>query len=97
MVTPNFFVVSDEIFGKISTTTVSSLSDIDSNSSSISSKIDQDQLLVVLSNVVLFSRSLSIPKAKQSIISDDLKDWANQIEIELTVSFSVFGATNSGA
>ncbi|KAG9300550.1 hypothetical protein G9A89_002428 [Geosiphon pyriformis] len=42
MVTPNFFVVSDEILGKISIIAASLFPDMDNNSSSISPKIDQD-------------------------------------------------------
>ncbi|KAG9303746.1 hypothetical protein G9A89_018643 [Geosiphon pyriformis] len=84
MVTPNPFVVSDEILGKISTAAASPLSDKDGNSSSISPKI------------VLFSKLLPIPVAKQSINPDDLKDWADQMEVELTVPPPVSGAADDG-
>ncbi|KAG9299681.1 hypothetical protein G9A89_006397 [Geosiphon pyriformis] len=56
MVTPNSFVVPDEIFGKISTAAASPFPDMDDNNSSTSPKMGQDQLLAVLSNVILFSR-----------------------------------------
>ncbi|KAG9302213.1 hypothetical protein G9A89_020647 [Geosiphon pyriformis] len=84
LVTPNPFVVSDKILGKIFTAAASSLSDVDGNNSSTASKMGQDQLLAVLPDVVLSSRSLPIPVAKQLIISDDLKDWADQMEMEST-------------
>ncbi|KAG9303760.1 hypothetical protein G9A89_018657 [Geosiphon pyriformis] len=84
MVIPNPFVVPDEIFGKISTTAASSLLNMDNNSSSISPKMGQDQPLAVLLDVVLFSRLSPIPVAKQPIISDDFKDWADQMEMEST-------------
>ncbi|KAG9284776.1 hypothetical protein G9A89_003699 [Geosiphon pyriformis] len=70
---------------------------MDGNSSGTSPKMGQDQLLAVLSDVVLFSRSLPIPVAKQSINPDDLKDWADQIEMESMVLFLVSGASNAGA
>ncbi|KAG9297664.1 hypothetical protein G9A89_011179 [Geosiphon pyriformis] len=85
MVTPNPFVVPDEILDKISTAAASLLSDMDGNSSSTSSKMGQDQLLAVLSKVVLSGRSSPIPVAKQSINPDDLKDWADQIKMKSTV------------
>ncbi|KAG9297410.1 hypothetical protein G9A89_009494 [Geosiphon pyriformis] len=82
MVTPNLFVVPDEIFSKIFTAAASSIPDMDGNSSSTSPKMGQDQPLAVLPDVVLSSRSSPIPVAKQSINPDDLKDWANQMEME---------------
>ncbi|KAG9289238.1 hypothetical protein G9A89_022548 [Geosiphon pyriformis] len=97
MVTPNCFVVPDEIFSKISIVAASSFPDINSNSSSTSLKMGQDQPLAVLSDVVLSGRSSPIPVAKQSINSDDLKDWADQIEMKLTVFFPVSGTVDSMA
>ncbi|KAG9284808.1 hypothetical protein G9A89_003731 [Geosiphon pyriformis] len=67
MVTLNFFVVPNKILGKISTAAASSLLDIDGNSSSIFSKIGQDQLLTVLSVVAISSRSLPILEAKHAL------------------------------
>ncbi|KAG9294823.1 hypothetical protein G9A89_008515 [Geosiphon pyriformis] len=84
MVTPNPFVVLDEIFSKISTAAASLIPDMDGNSSGTSPKMGQDQLLAVLSDVVLSSRLLPIPVAKQFINLDDLKDWADQMEMEST-------------
>ncbi|KAG9298279.1 hypothetical protein G9A89_002767 [Geosiphon pyriformis] len=97
MVTLNSFVVPDEILGKISTAAASPLPDMDGNSSSTSSKMGQDQPLAVLPDVVLSSRSLPIPVAKQSINPDDLKDWADQMEKESTVLLPVSGVTDGGA
>ncbi|KAG9296597.1 hypothetical protein G9A89_015189 [Geosiphon pyriformis] len=90
MVTPNPFVVPDEIF-------TSPIPDMDGNSSGISPKMGQDQPLAVLPNVILFSRSLPIPVTKQSINPDDLKDWADQMEMESTVPSPVSGASDAGA
>ncbi|KAG9288332.1 hypothetical protein G9A89_021363 [Geosiphon pyriformis] len=84
MVTPNPFVVPDEIFSKISTAATSPIPDMDGNSSDTSPKLGQDQPLAVLPDVVLFSRSSPIPVAKQSINPDDFKDWTDQIEMEST-------------
>ncbi|KAG9296589.1 hypothetical protein G9A89_015181 [Geosiphon pyriformis] len=97
MITLNSFVVPDEIFGKIFIAAASPLPDIDGNSSSTSSKMSQDQPLTVLPDVILFSRLLPIPVAKQSINLDDLKDWTDQMEIESTVSPPVFGAADGDA
>ncbi|KAG9289412.1 hypothetical protein G9A89_007973 [Geosiphon pyriformis] len=97
MVTPNSFVVPNEIFSKISTAAASFLPDMDGNSSSTSLKMGQDQLLAVLPNVVLSSKSSPISVVKQSINPDDLKDWADQIEMESTVSPPVSGTTDSSA
>ncbi|KAG9302215.1 hypothetical protein G9A89_020649 [Geosiphon pyriformis] len=85
IVTLNPFVIPDEIFGKISTAAASPLPNMDGNSSSTSPKMGQDQPLAVLPDVVLSSRSLPIPVAKQSINPDNLKDWADQMEMESTV------------
>ncbi|KAG9286925.1 hypothetical protein G9A89_001163 [Geosiphon pyriformis] len=59
--------------------------------------MDQDQSLAVLPDVVLFGKLSPIPVAKQFIISDDLKDWADQMGIESTASSPVFGAANGSA
>ncbi|KAG9294825.1 hypothetical protein G9A89_008517 [Geosiphon pyriformis] len=99
MITPNPFVVPDKIFSKISTAATSPLPNMDGNSSGTSPKMGQDQLLAVLSDVVLSSRLLPIPVAKQFINLDDLKNWADQMEMESTrfsgwvVSNLVPGAT----
>ncbi|KAG9304223.1 hypothetical protein G9A89_019785 [Geosiphon pyriformis] len=85
MVTPNPFVVPDEIFSKISTAAASPILDMNGNSSGTSPKLGQDQPLAVLSDVVLSGRSSPIPIAKQSINPDDLKDWADQMEMESSV------------
>ncbi|KAG9300546.1 hypothetical protein G9A89_002424 [Geosiphon pyriformis] len=70
LVTPNPFVIPDKILGKIFTAAASPLLNIDGNSSGISSKIGQDQLLVVLSNVILFSRlSPILMKIKSTVPS----------------------------
>ncbi|KAG9299767.1 hypothetical protein G9A89_013127 [Geosiphon pyriformis] len=84
MVTPNLFVVPNEIFSKISTTAASPIPDMDGNS-------------IVLPDVVLSSRSLPIPEAKQSINPDDFKDCADQMEMESTVSPPVSGASDASA
>ncbi|KAG9299996.1 hypothetical protein G9A89_009724 [Geosiphon pyriformis] len=97
MVTLNPFVVPDEIFGKISTAAASPLPNMDGNSSNISSKMGQDQPLAVLPDVVISSRLSPIPIAKQSINPDDLKDWADQMEMESTVPSPVSGAADGGA
>ncbi|KAG9297411.1 hypothetical protein G9A89_009495 [Geosiphon pyriformis] len=94
MVALNPFVVSDEIFSKISRAAASPLSDMDGNSSDTSPKMGQDQPLAILSDVVISSRSSPIPVAKQFINSDDLKDWADQMEMESTVPPPVSGAAN---
>ncbi|KAG9299763.1 hypothetical protein G9A89_013123 [Geosiphon pyriformis] len=90
MVTPNPFVVPDEIFSKISTVAASPIPDMNG-------KLGQDYPLAVLPDVVLSSRSLPIPVAKQSINPDNLKDWADQIEMESTVPPPVSGASDAGA
>ncbi|KAG9293562.1 hypothetical protein G9A89_005565 [Geosiphon pyriformis] len=85
MVIPNPFVVPDEILGKISTAAASPLSDMNVNSNSSTPNMKQDQPLAVLPNVVISSRSSPAMEAKQLIILDDLKDWADQMEMESTV------------
>ncbi|KAG9292572.1 hypothetical protein G9A89_006943 [Geosiphon pyriformis] len=82
MVIPKSFVVLDEIFCKISIAAASSLSDMDDNSSSTSPKMDQDQPLAVLSNV--------------PIILDDLKNWADQMEMESSAPPPTSSAANGG-
>ncbi|KAG9300837.1 hypothetical protein G9A89_004467 [Geosiphon pyriformis] len=57
----------------------------------------QDQLLAVLPDVIFSGRSSPIPVAKQSINPNNLKDWADQIEMETTVPSSVSGAADAGA
>ncbi|KAG9298280.1 hypothetical protein G9A89_002768 [Geosiphon pyriformis] len=86
MVTLNPFVVPDEILEKISTAAVSPLPDIDGNSNNTSHKIRKDQPQAVL------------PDVKQnSIIPDDLKDWADQMEMESTAPPPVSGTADGGA
>ncbi|KAG9305527.1 hypothetical protein G9A89_003590 [Geosiphon pyriformis] len=97
MVISNPFVVPNKIFGKIFTAVASSLPDMDGNSSGTSSKIGQDQLLAMLSDVILSSRSLPISVTKQPIISDNLKNWADQMEMELTAPSPISGAADSSA
>ncbi|KAG9300842.1 hypothetical protein G9A89_004472 [Geosiphon pyriformis] len=88
MVTPNFFVVPDEIFSKISTAAASLISDIDGNSSGKSPKMGQDQPLAGLPDVVLSSRSSLIPM----ISKIGLIKWKwNQL------SPPVSGASDAGA
>ncbi|KAG9301548.1 hypothetical protein G9A89_008400 [Geosiphon pyriformis] len=86
IVTPNPFVVPNKILNEISIV-----------SSSTSSKMDLDQPLAVLSNVVSSSRSLPVLEAKQSppVRSPVLENWADQIETESSPP-SVSGATSSG-
>ncbi|KAG9284507.1 hypothetical protein G9A89_014111 [Geosiphon pyriformis] len=97
MVILNPFVVTDEIFGKISTAAASPLSDMNGNSSNTSSKMGQDQPLAVLPDVVLSSRSSPIPVVKQLIISDDFKDWTDQMEMKSTAPPLISGAADGGA
>ncbi|KAG9297397.1 hypothetical protein G9A89_009481 [Geosiphon pyriformis] len=61
MVTMNPFVVPDKIFNKISTAAASFFLDMDGNSSSISPKIGQDQLLAVLSDMIEIELTVSLP------------------------------------
>ncbi|KAG9294466.1 hypothetical protein G9A89_001971 [Geosiphon pyriformis] len=97
MITLNFFVVPDKIFVKISTVAASLLPNMDGNSSSTSFKMGQDQPLAVLPDMVLSSRSLPISVAKQPINLDDLKNWADQMEMESTVPSPVSGAVDDSA
>ncbi|KAG9288431.1 hypothetical protein G9A89_015637 [Geosiphon pyriformis] len=97
MMTLNSFVVPDEILEKIFTAAVSSFPDMNSNSNGTSHKIRKDQPQAVLSNVVLSGRSSPVIVAKQSITPDDLKDWADQMEMELTDPPPVSDTTNGGA
>ncbi|KAG9284445.1 hypothetical protein G9A89_023702 [Geosiphon pyriformis] len=85
IVTPNPFVVSNEILDEISIASSDTLS-----------KMGQDQLLAVLPNVVSFSRSLPVLKAKQSlpVRLPVLENWTDQMETELS-SLLVSGATSS--
>ncbi|KAG9290802.1 hypothetical protein G9A89_011765 [Geosiphon pyriformis] len=87
IVTPNPFVVPNEVLDKISAA-----------SSGMSSKISQDQPLAVLPNVVFSSRSLPVLEVKQSspVGSPVLGNWADQMETDLSSSL-VFGATFGGA
>ncbi|KAG9292821.1 hypothetical protein G9A89_006382 [Geosiphon pyriformis] len=82
IITPNSFVIPNEI----------SIA-----SSSMLSKISQDQPLAVLLNVVSFSKSLPVLEAKQSssVKSPVLRNWVNQIETEL-FPLLVFGTTFDG-
>ncbi|KAG9286896.1 hypothetical protein G9A89_012446 [Geosiphon pyriformis] len=97
MITPNFFVVPDEIFGKISIAAASPILDMDDNSSGTSSKIGQDQPLAVLPNVVSSGRSLPVLEAKQfsSVESPVLGNWTDEIETDSS-SPLVSGATSGG-
>ncbi|KAG9293566.1 hypothetical protein G9A89_005569 [Geosiphon pyriformis] len=74
MITPNLFMVPDEIFSKISTAAASPLPDMDGNSSSTSPKMGQDQPLAVLPDVVLSSRSSPIP-ADQMKMESTFSGW----------------------
>ncbi|KAG9288677.1 hypothetical protein G9A89_004296 [Geosiphon pyriformis] len=73
IVTPNLFVVPNEILDEISIAL-----------SGTSSKIDQDQPLAVLPNVVSSGRSLPVVKVKQSssVGSPVLGNWADQMETD---------------
>ncbi|KAG9296129.1 hypothetical protein G9A89_011982 [Geosiphon pyriformis] len=77
IITLNLFVVPNEILDEIFVA-----------SSSILSKMGQDQLLVVLPNVVFSSRSSLVLEAKQSppVGSPVLENWADQMETELLSS-----------
>ncbi|KAG9287795.1 hypothetical protein G9A89_017390 [Geosiphon pyriformis] len=94
MVTLNPFVVLNKILGKISTAAASSLPNMDGNSNSLSPNMKQNQPLAVLSDVVISGRSSPVMKAKQPINPDDLKDWANQIELELSTPPPVSGVAD---
>ncbi|KAG9306148.1 hypothetical protein G9A89_016052 [Geosiphon pyriformis] len=75
IVTPNPFVVPNEILNKISIVLSSTLS-----------KMGQDYLLAVLPNVVSSSRSLLVLEAKQflPVGSPVFENWADQMEAELS-------------
>ncbi|KAG9297360.1 hypothetical protein G9A89_009444 [Geosiphon pyriformis] len=75
IVTPNSFVVPNEILDEISIAL-----------SGTSSKMDQDQLLAVLSNVVSSGRSLLVLEAKQfpPVELPVLRNWTDQIETDLS-------------
>ncbi|KAG9292027.1 hypothetical protein G9A89_017926 [Geosiphon pyriformis] len=62
------------------------------------SKIDQDQLLTVLPNIVFSGKFLPVLEAKQfpPVRLSVLKNWADQIETESSPSL-VSGATSGGA
>ncbi|KAG9299314.1 hypothetical protein G9A89_013962 [Geosiphon pyriformis] len=81
----------------ISTAAASPLPNMDGNSSGTSPKMGQDQLLAVLPDVVLSGRLSPILVAKQPINSNDLKDWADQMEMKSTVPPPVSGAANGSA
>ncbi|KAG9284236.1 hypothetical protein G9A89_002046 [Geosiphon pyriformis] len=87
IITPNFFVVSNEILDEIFIV-----------SSGTSSKIGLDQPLTVLPNVVSSGRSSLVLKAKQSpsVGSPVFENWADQIETESS-PLLVSGATSGGA
>ncbi|KAG9287942.1 hypothetical protein G9A89_017537, partial [Geosiphon pyriformis] len=86
IVTPNPFVVLNEILDEISVAL-----------SSTSSKIGQDQPLAVLSNVVSSSRSLLVLEAKQflSVGSPVFVNWTDQMETDLSPPL-VSDATSGG-
>ncbi|KAG9289177.1 hypothetical protein G9A89_022486 [Geosiphon pyriformis] len=85
IVIPNPFVVPNEILDKISIV-----------SSSMLSKMGQDQPLAVLPNVVSFGRFLPVLEAKQSfsVGSSVLGNWADQMETDS--SSSLVSGTTSG-
>ncbi|KAG9284806.1 hypothetical protein G9A89_003729 [Geosiphon pyriformis] len=84
-------VTTAMILGKISTTAASPLLNMNGNSNGSTLNMKQNQLLAVLSDVVISSRFFSAMKAKQFIISNDLKNWANQIEIKSSTPSPVSG------
>ncbi|KAG9295126.1 hypothetical protein G9A89_006107 [Geosiphon pyriformis] len=86
IITPNPFVVLNEILDKISVAL-----------SGMLSKIGQDQPLAVLPNVVSSSRSSPVLETKQSSFVElpVLENWADQIETELSPSL-VSGAISGG-
>ncbi|KAG9290013.1 hypothetical protein G9A89_010319 [Geosiphon pyriformis] len=87
IVTPNSFVVPNEILDEISIVL-----------SSTSSKMGQDQPLAVLPNVMSSGRSLLVLEAKQSssVGLPVLGNWADQMETNSS-SLLVSGATSGGA
>ncbi|KAG9289222.1 hypothetical protein G9A89_022532 [Geosiphon pyriformis] len=82
MVTPNPFVIPDKIFGKISTVAASPLPNMNGNSNGTFPKMEQDQYWLC---------------SKQSINSDDFKDWTDQMEMESTVPPPVSSAADGNA
>ncbi|KAG9289865.1 hypothetical protein G9A89_015445 [Geosiphon pyriformis] len=86
IVTPNPFVVPNEILDEISVA-----------SSGTSSKMGQDQPLAVLPNVVFSGRSSPVLEAKQSppVGSSVLGNWADQMETDLSPSLTVFQSVHS--
>ncbi|KAG9306347.1 hypothetical protein G9A89_018230 [Geosiphon pyriformis] len=86
IVTPNPFVVPNEILDEISIT-----------SSGTSSKMDQDQPLAVLPNVMFSSRSSPVVKAKQSspVGLPVLGNWADQMKTDSSPPL-ISGATFGG-
>ncbi|KAG9284566.1 hypothetical protein G9A89_000649 [Geosiphon pyriformis] len=84
IVTPNLFVVLNEILDEISVAL-----------SSISSKIGLNQPLAVLPNVVFFGRSLLVLETKQfpSVGLSVLGNWTDQMETESSLSL-VSGAVS---
>ncbi|KAG9286535.1 hypothetical protein G9A89_014701 [Geosiphon pyriformis] len=87
IVTPNSFVVSNEILDEISVASFST-----------SFKMGQDQPLAVLPNVVSSGRSLLVLEAKQSssVGSPVLENWADQMETESSPPL-VSGTTSGDA
>ncbi|KAG9291115.1 hypothetical protein G9A89_012987 [Geosiphon pyriformis] len=87
IVTPNPFVVPNEILGEISIASFNT-----------SSKMGQDQSLAVLPNMVSSSRSSPVLEAKQSssVGSPVLGNWADQMETDLSPPL-VSGATSDSA
>ncbi|KAG9292236.1 hypothetical protein G9A89_023956 [Geosiphon pyriformis] len=87
IVTPNPFVILNEILDEISIAL-----------SSTSSKMDQDQPLAVLSNVVFSGRLLPVLEAKQfpPVGSPVFGNWADQMETNSSPPL-VFGATSGVA
>ncbi|KAG9301364.1 hypothetical protein G9A89_018036 [Geosiphon pyriformis] len=87
IVTPNIFVVSNEILDEISIILFST-----------SSKIGLDQLLAVLPNMVSSNRLSPVLEAKQFFLvrSPVFENWADQMETELS-SPLVSSATSSDA
>ncbi|KAG9296512.1 hypothetical protein G9A89_015104 [Geosiphon pyriformis] len=77
IVTLNSFVVPNEILDEISIASSSTLS-----------KMNQDQPLAVLPNIVSFDKSLPVLEAKQSLSvgSPVLRNWADQMETDSSPS-----------
>ncbi|KAG9294705.1 hypothetical protein G9A89_008184 [Geosiphon pyriformis] len=70
---------------------------MDGNSNNSTPNVKQDQLLAVLSDVVISSRLFPVMEAKLLIISDNLKDWADQMEMESSTPLPASGVANGGA